>query len=190
MKVAPYLLLTALRNPESALSLGLEDWDLLVRQARRADLLARLCVLLGEQGLLDEVHLQARNHLESELLLAKTHERVVRWEGRKIHQALEDFNIPVILLKGAAYVLGALPTGRGRLFNDVDILVPKRELDTVEKALIRRGWMLTDTRHQAFSSGFPSSKCPSPGFGKRQIATSARGPELAHELPLQLLGQS
>jgi len=143
MKVAPYLLLTALRNPESTLSLGLEDWDLLVRQARRADLLARLCVLLGEQGLLDEVPLQARNHLESELLLAKTHERVVRWEGRKIHQALEDFNIPVILLKGAAYVLGDLPTGRGRLFNDVDILVPKRELDTVEKALIRRGWMLT-----------------------------------------------
>jgi hypothetical protein len=135
-----YLLLTALRNPESTLSLPLAEWDVLVRQARRADLLARLCVLLGEQDLLDEVPSQARNHLESEIMLAEAHERSVRWEVFQIRRSLEDLDIPVILLKGAAYVLGKLPSGRGRLFYDVDILVPKSKLDAVELQLALHGW--------------------------------------------------
>jgi hypothetical protein len=140
MIAARYLLLTALRNPESTLSLSLAEWDVLVRQARRADLLARLCVFLREQDLLDEVPSEARNHLESEIMLAESHERSVRWEGFQIRRSLEDLDIPVILLKGAAYVLGELPARRGRLFYDVDILVPKSELDAVERQLALHGW--------------------------------------------------
>ena len=140
MSAPSNLLLTALRHPESTLSLGLEGWDLLVRQGRRADLLARLCILIREEGLIDEVPPQARNHLESEIMLAEAHERSVRWEGFQIRRSLEDLDIPVILLKGAAYVLGELPARRGRLFYDVDILVPKSELDAVEQELALHGW--------------------------------------------------
>ena len=140
MSAPSNLLLTALRHPESTLSLGLEGWDLLVRQGRRADLLARLCILIREEGLIDEVPPQARNHLESEIMLAEAHERSVRWEGFQIRRSLEDLDIPVILLKGAAYVLGELPAGHGRLFYDVDILVPKSKLDAVELQLALHGW--------------------------------------------------
>jgi len=137
------LLVNVLRTPESITSLRLVDWDLLVRQARWADLLARICFVLEEQGLLGEVPSKARRHLKSERAVAEAHERSVRWEAYQIRQALEDLNVPVILLKGGAYVLSGLPTGRGRLFHDMDILVPKARLDAVEKALGLRGWVLT-----------------------------------------------
>jgi len=137
------LLLRSLRSPESVTSLRFEDWDLLVRQARRADLLARLSILLEKQGLLNKVPPQAGRHLNSARIVAQAHNRVVRWEVYQIRNALEDLNVPVILLKGAAYVMGELPAGRGRLFYDIDILVPKTDLDRVEQALRRKGWMST-----------------------------------------------
>ena len=137
------LLVNVLRTPESITSLRLVDWDLLIRQARWADLLARICFLLEEQGLLGEVPSQARRHLESERAVAEAHARSVRWEAYQIRQALEDLNVSVILLKGGAYILSGLPAGRGRLFYDMDILVPKARLDAVEQALGLRGWVLT-----------------------------------------------
>ena len=137
------LLSRTLREPQSTASLQLEDWNLLVRQARHADLLARLCVLLEEGNLLGDVPPEARRHLESARVKAGAHERVVRWEAYQIRRALEHLDVPVILLKGAAYVLAELPTGQGRLFYDVDILVPKEDLDLVEQALLRQGWMST-----------------------------------------------
>jgi hypothetical protein len=133
----------ALCRPESTASLRLEEWDLLVRQARCADLLARLCILLEDRGLLRGVPSRARKHLESARTLTEAHARAVRWEAYQIRQAVEPLNIPVILLKGAAYVLGELPPGSGRLFYDVDILVPKAELDAVEQGLLRHGWTST-----------------------------------------------
>jgi len=143
MAYANDLLTKALREPRSAASLALEDWNLLVRQARHADLLARLCVLLEERRLLDHVPPEARRHVESAQAVAEAHERVVRWEAYQIRRALEPLDVPVILLKGAAYVLAKLPPGQGRLFYDVDILVPKEDLDSVEGALLRHGWMST-----------------------------------------------
>jgi hypothetical protein len=137
------LLVIALREPKSTSSLQPVEWDLLVRQARRAALLARLCVLFEEQGLLDTVPLRVQDHLVSARIEAEAHERNVRWEAYQIRQALEGLNIPVVLLKGAAYTLNKLPVGRGRTFYDVDILVPKINLEVVEQALLRQGWLLT-----------------------------------------------
>lgn len=50
---------------------------------------------------------------------------------------------PAILLKGAAYLLANLPPSRGRLFSDIDILVPKRALPAVESALMLAGYATT-----------------------------------------------
>ncbi len=45
-----------------------------------------------------------------------------------------------MLLKGAGYLTQGLPMSRGRMFDDVDILVPKTELDSVEALLLAQGW--------------------------------------------------
>jgi hypothetical protein len=46
----------------------------------------------------------------------------------------------LLLLKGAAYSLACLPVAHGRIAADVDILVPKAALQSVESALIQHGW--------------------------------------------------
>lgn len=134
------LLIDALRHPETVLALSLSEWDLLVRQARCAGLLARLAILLKECGLLDRVPKAPHTHLLSAQILADKQQRTVRWEVDRIQRALRGIDTPIVFLKGVAYVVAGLPPARGRLFSDVDIMTPKKRLDEVEKALILHGW--------------------------------------------------
>lgn len=130
----------ALRDPAGLVSLSLADWDLIIRQARHAGILGRMALRLEAAGLLEAVPSAPRNHLLGERLLAEKHGRDVRNEVRYIAEALSPTGVSVILLKGAAYVLADLPPARGRLFSDIDILVPKASLAIVEQALHRQGW--------------------------------------------------
>ena len=47
----------------------------------------------------------------------------------------------MVFLKGTAYHVAADQAGKGRVFSDVDILVPEDKLLEVERALISAGWM-------------------------------------------------
>ena len=51
-----------------------------------------------------------------------------------------------------AYVLADLPNARGRLFSDIDILVPESDLDRVESALMLNGW--TTLQHDAYNQRY------------------------------------
>jgi hypothetical protein len=167
--------------------MNLADWDLVIRQGRRAGLLARLAIQLAERDLLARVPAAPRSHLAAERILAEKHARDVRWEVRCIRQALAPIGVDLILLKGAAYILADLPPARGRLFNDVDILVPKSALADVERALLRAGWTggaidPYDDRyyrrwmHQipplTTACGAPRSTCITPCFRRRRGSTS------------------
>lgn len=65
---------------------------------------------------------------------------MIHWEVNQIQRALHPITAPIILLKGAAYVMAGLPCARGRLVADVDILAHKEQLTVVEQALTRHGW--------------------------------------------------
>jgi hypothetical protein len=135
------LLLQVLRKPACALRFALADWDLLLRQAACARLDASLLLLLEEHGLLDQVPAAPREHLEWTRAQLLRHSQAVRWEVHQIQLALAPLGLPLILLKGSAYVMAQLPAARGRLFSDVDILVPKEALDKVESQLLLNGWV-------------------------------------------------
>jgi hypothetical protein len=49
--------------------------------------------------------------------------------------------VPVVLLKGAAYSAAGLAPARGRLFSDIDVMVPKTRLADAEAALMLHGWV-------------------------------------------------
>jgi Uncharacterised nucleotidyltransferase len=121
-------------------ALNLADWDLVVRQARAAGLLARLHHIIDEQGMLGSVPPAPRAHLAAAAILALKHSRDVRWEVECIHRALSSVLERLVLLKGAAYLLADLPPAHGRIFSDVDILVPVERLESVEIALRQAGW--------------------------------------------------
>lgn len=134
------LVLQVFRRPAQAATLGLAEWDLLLRQAVSANLTASLFGLLEDHGLLGRIPAAAREHLEWANILGRRHSQAVRWEVRQIVRALAETGVPIVLLKGAAYAIAGLPPGRGRLFSDIDILVPKDRLGDVEAALMMHGW--------------------------------------------------
>lgn len=138
------LTVEVLCNPDSVKSLDELQWDLLIRQARSAELLALLYIRFQDADLLNSIPEKPLNHLLSEHILANRQHAAARWEILQIHEALEALGVPIILLKGAAYLQGGLPPSPGRFFSDIDILVPKTVIGEVEERLQRWGWL---TRH-------------------------------------------
>lgn len=136
----PDLACWALQHPQRLPDLTLPQWELLIRQARRADVLARIAVQLDGLGLTEAVPAAPRTHLRAAMTLAQAQHREVKREAGLICAALRGLAIPVVLLKGAAYVVADLPAAQGRLFSDTDILVPKAALADVESQLMLNGW--------------------------------------------------
>lgn len=121
--------------------LGHRDWETLLGQARRAHLIARLAAHHLDHGWLAGVPDGPRPHLEGALRLAERQQLEVRWEVDCIQRALRGIDAPVVLLKGAAYLMADLPAARGRLFADIDLMVPRDQIDAVEGALFAAGWI-------------------------------------------------
>lgn len=140
-RVAPAALAArAIVDPASLTGLDAAGWDLLVRQCRRAGLLGRLHGAIDASCGLDAVPAQPRRHLEAARLVSAKHAQVVRWEIRMLGEPLRAAGVPLVLLKGAAYLAAGLPPATGRVFSDIDILVPKASLREVEKQLLLHGW--------------------------------------------------
>lgn len=134
------LICETLSCPARVSNLALADWDVLVRQARRAGLLARLAETLTGTEWEERVPQPVRWHLQADHILAERQKVAVRWEVSQIREALASLDTSVILLKGAAYVMADLPAARGRLFGDIDILVPDEKISQAEAALMLAGW--------------------------------------------------
>lgn len=120
---------------------SLRDWESLLGQARQSGLQGRLAHQFSSQGWLPDVPAAPRHHLQSALQLAHRQWHEVNWEARCIRRALEGIDTPVVVLKGAAYLLADLPPARGRIFSDIDLLVDKSFIQAVEDALFAAGWI-------------------------------------------------
>jgi hypothetical protein len=59
---------------------------------------------------------------------------------KELDHVLGRRGFPLVLLKGAAYLTQGLACARGRLFSDVDLLVPRAHLDEAERLLHEAGW--------------------------------------------------
>ncbi len=129
-----------LARPERLADLAPAEWELLLAQARRTNLIARIAVIAEERGLFPALPPRPRTHLEAACNLALWRHRSVRWEVDCIRRALQPLGLPVVLLKGAAYLMAGLPPARGRLFANVDLMVPRERLGDVETALFAHGW--------------------------------------------------
>lgn len=134
-------LLLALREPASMAGFDDSTWDLVVRQAASAGLLGRLGALAEQHGVRAAVPAAVWRHMEAMLTIAAQQQRAVRWELVQLTQVLADLDGPVLLLKGAAYAAAGLPPAAGRLFADIDLLVPRAQLDAAEAALMLGGWI-------------------------------------------------
>jgi len=142
MLTSSCLLTRVLVEPESCIEFSLKEWDLVLRQSRRAILLSRLATIVSDFST-GEIPELVMPHLVSSRCLADKQLQIIKYEVDRIEEAFRTLDTPVVLLKGAAYVAQGLPPVHGRLFSDIDILVKKDNLDMVEQAMSNHGWMTT-----------------------------------------------
>lgn len=130
------LLVQALRDPSSVEALDGEGWNTLIAAARAEQLIGSLAWRLDGSAIppaAAQVLADARASAEHGRTLAL-------WEAEMARRALVRLAVPVVLLKGTAYVAAGLAAGRGRAIGDLDILVPRDAIDRVERALLDGGW--------------------------------------------------
>ncbi|TAH45790.1 MAG: hypothetical protein EYC67_09955 [Betaproteobacteria bacterium] len=127
------LLLNGLHAPSQ---LAEARWERLLRLARMSGLHARLAEAnLDKAPMTDLVH----RHLLSSARIAAYRAQMVRAELFHL-TPLVDADFPVIVLKGAAYLLQQRKMAEGRFVSDVDLLVPRSHLRTMEGRLLAAGW--------------------------------------------------
>lgn len=134
------IIIEALCFPERTRNFSIADWELCVRQARASQLLVRLAVTLRDHRLDLYVPQAVQNHLVAATTHATHLRKAVRNEVGYLAEALQATQTPLVLLKGAAYELAGLKPSRCRMFNDIDLLVPKSRIADVELGLLIHGW--------------------------------------------------
>jgi hypothetical protein len=136
-------LLTALADPTALAGASNERLSRLVQQGRRTGLLGRIAMRATARGYPPDWPRAMTSHLEAALRVCLAQQAEIRRETSFISQALSGLGAPIVLLKGAAYVMAGLPAANGRVFGDIDIMVPKEVIVEAESLLMMNGWLST-----------------------------------------------
>ena len=131
---AAELLVRALRDPASLPPST--DWTGLIAAARAEQLMGSLAYRLRDVPLPERVgQVLAMHRADAERVRVQA-----LWEAEMTRRALAPLDVPVVLLKGTAFLASNLEAGEGRSIGDLDILVPRSAIEEVEQALLRAGW--------------------------------------------------
>jgi len=130
-------LINLIRDPDMAAELDMVQWDLIVRQARSSRMLAGLLNYLSDR---DVIPAKARKHMESVEKQANRTIISTKWEVSLVEKLAKQVDYPVVVLKGGAYVLRGYKCSRGRIFSDLDLLVPEKNIYDFERLLKNNGW--------------------------------------------------
>lgn len=137
-------LIGLLRSPADLAALAPAEWYPLLMAARDGGLVGALAASAETDGVLERLPPPARDALVAGRRVGDHHDFMLRWEARRVRRALADCGQPFLLLKGAAYAFLDLPSSRGRLTGDIDILVHRDGLSAVEASLQAHGWEPTE----------------------------------------------
>ncbi|PTS80787.1 hypothetical protein DBR17_10435 [Sphingomonas sp. HMWF008] len=131
-----WLLADALCSPESVQALDADGWTALLAIARAEQMIGTLAWRLEGVAVppgIARILADARASAEQGRIIAL-------WEAEAARRALAPLGVPLVLLKGTAFVAADLRAGQGRSIGDLDILVPRDTLDAAEAALLGAGW--------------------------------------------------
>jgi len=135
-----------LKNPQTAQFLTIAQWELVLRQSAASKTTGRLYYLLTQAEVIEHVPPRVLVHMKTAQIKADCQQREILNEVNEITRCLAVSNITPIFLKGVAYVIAGI-AHQGRTCNDVDILVPREQLDTAERLLSKNGWVQENLSH-------------------------------------------
>lgn len=130
------LLVDALRDPASTATLDADGWTALLAMARAEQLIGTLARRLSRLPVPTAVW----EILEEARVNAEYQRRSALWEADCARRAFVDYLGKVVLMKGTAYAAAGLMASEGRHIGDLDIMVAREDLPSVEAALLAAGW--------------------------------------------------
>ncbi len=138
------LLIGAARDPAMLQALESARWEALLSCARRNSVLAYLGHRASEAGVLETLPEAPRYALRSALTASQRLAQLAMWELEQVRRALATIGMPMIALKGVAYLLRGLPHASSRMLSDIDVMVPRDGIAAAERALLSAGWRATN----------------------------------------------
>lgn len=140
MPLSPDLLSRTLRTPCIVTHFSIGNWDLLIRQARAAGLLAHLSHRFRQHGLTAVIPAMACWHFDAAETLADKQHIALRRELLRLRDALADFSSPLVVLKSTTCMTANPSTVEAQRINGIDILVPHGRLPQAVSLLARAHW--------------------------------------------------
>jgi len=137
-------LIDALLDPSVVLRFSLRQWNDVLAIGFRHWLLGRLGAALEQAGLQHRIPEKARERIDAAAIAIDSSRTAVGYEVNRVLRALGPIGTPLVLLKGAAYLMADLPPARGRFIGDLDFMVPRSHIMEVEGKLCARGWLASE----------------------------------------------
>ena len=145
MKAIHSILVAVLNKDQAVADLTLSQWDLLVRQARKSMLLAKLYYFIDRESDLAKIPESALRLLQSSRVHSTKQHTDLLWEVKHLEIVAKQLGYPLVLLKGSAYAISGLTAAKGRIFSDIDLMVGKNNISQTEKQLMINGWVSSNT---------------------------------------------
>lgn len=120
------------------------QWNLLLTEARQANMMARLASVIANHHSTRHVPDAARDILESSQAYVAYLQLRARHELTKLADVAAKCAYPVVLLKGAAYLFTGSNVCQGRGMSDIDVMVPRDCISDFEEYLNIAGWQFAD----------------------------------------------
>lgn len=132
-------LIGLLRSPPLVSRLAEADWNKVIEQGRKTQLLGQLTTSLQRAQVWNKVPAAVQRHLLLAQLTLRRRSESALWEVATLRRAV-DPAVPIVLLKGCAYLACADANAAGRSFSDMDVMVRRQALPGVEADLMAVGW--------------------------------------------------
>lgn len=100
------------------------QWTTFIQEARKYALLGSCYFLAKDSGIWDLLPAEVQNHLVSGFHYAEKQKITLLNEMLELEKLFEHTGVPAILVKGVGYRLDGYAFARGRVFSDIDLLVP------------------------------------------------------------------
>lgn len=117
------------------------DWTRFLQSARKYGLLATYYTYFKQCNVLASVPEKVQRHLLSGQNYADKQAFSLANELLLLEQVFADAHYPCLLLKGTAYRCAGFNYAKGRLFSDIDLLIPKDCLDDANMRLLAFGYV-------------------------------------------------
>lgn len=145
MQINSEQLISCFLTPKLALKFSLAQWSHFILILREIELLARFYHLSKNAGVYNQFPEKIKHHLHSAFIKARRQAVQAKFEAHNLTEHLSHINIKPIFLKGVAYTLLENKASQGRTYSDMDVLVNKSDLKTIERKLTMYGWFAKKT---------------------------------------------